>query len=81
MLDNEKPIEIAAAMNLERTRVYRDLRNYFREFDNYRRYAINVNQDIFDRYEISQAQWEEILGATASTITCACAIIMRPKPK
>ena len=62
MLDNEKPIEIAAAMNLERTQVYRDLRNYFREFDDYRRYAIDVYQDIFDRYEISQEQWEEILG-------------------
>lgn len=62
MLDNEKPIAIAAAMNLERTQVYRDLRNYFREFDIYRRYAIDVYQDIYDRYEISQEQWEEILG-------------------
>ncbi|MDD2965740.1 MAG: hypothetical protein PHU33_17490 [Bacteroidales bacterium] len=62
MLDNEKPIAIAAAMNLERTRVYRDLRLYFREFDDCRHYAIDVYQDIFDRYEISQEQWEGILG-------------------
>ncbi len=62
MLANQKPREIAAAMNLERSRVYRKLRNYFWKFDEHPRYVIDVYLDIFNRYAIDQKQWGKILG-------------------
>ncbi|MDD2965810.1 MAG: hypothetical protein PHU33_17855 [Bacteroidales bacterium] len=81
MLANQKPGEIAAVMNLERFRVYRNLKNYFRKFDKHPRYAIDVYLDIFNRYEIDQKNGKKCSVATNNIITCACVITIRPKPK